>query len=183
MRKQKILLVLAEGFEEIEAITPIDILRRLEFPVTVAGLDSDRIRGSHGVEIGCDTVLSAVPPGDFAAIVLPGGMPGSLHLLESELVRTLLTTFAAAGKFTCAICAAPMVLAQAGLLATKRFTIYPGVKTGVSGVTPVPDPVVRDGSVITGNGPGAATAFALAIAAALGAEDALPELKSGMLLN
>jgi len=168
---QKILLILADGFEEIEALGTADILRRLKFEVVLAGLTARNVTASHGVRVTADALLAEIDPAEFAAAVLPGGLPGATNLRADDRVRDLLRSFHSAGKVTAAICAAPIVLARAGLLDNCRFTMYPA--EGLfqylgAGLRPLPDLAVTDGTVVTGKGPGATPAFAAAIARALG---------------
>ena len=167
----KILEILASGFEEIEAVTPADIWRRLGFEVTLAGLDDMQITGAHGVTLECDALLDEVFDLEFDAVFLPGGMPGSINLRDSEIVCEIVKKMAEAGKVVSAICAAPMVLSQTGVLKNKRFTMYPGMMEFLAqGDIPVSDRAVRDGNVVTGKGPGAVFDFAVEVASALGVD-------------
>ncbi len=159
----KVLVPLAPGFEELEAITVVDLLRRAGIEVVTAGLAAGPVRASRGTVLLPDTTLDDALTQDYDMVVLPGGMPGAKHLNEDARVKALLRRMADRGKFTGAICAAPIVLAEAGLLAGKRVTSYPGfVDTmDLADVTYVHDPVVQDGKVITSRGPGTAMDFAL----------------------
>ena len=173
---KKILLILADGFEEIEAVGTADILRRMKFEVTLAGLNGRQVTASHGTRVMADALLDEADPAEFAALVLPGGMPGAINLYNDSRVEALLREFHRQGKVTAAICAAPMVLDKAGLLDHRRFTMYPDealFRYLKPGHRPQPDMAVTDGMVITGKGPGATPVFAAAIAAALGAPDTL----------
>ena len=164
----KILIVLAPGFEEIEALGTADILRRLSFPVTLAALGNDKIvPGSHQINVTADTRLSEIDPTEFSVVVLPGGMPGARHLRDSADLRQILQSFAAAGKIVAAICAAPIALGAAGLLTDRRYTVYPGFEREIPGGIHTGNRVEADGNIITGNGPGAVFEFATRIAAAL----------------
>ena len=185
MRTQKILLILADGFEEVEALGTVDFLRRLEFPVTLAGVGKTELTAAHGVRVTADRRLADCAGEDFAAVVLPGGMPGAANLRDSALVREVLQRAAAAGRVTAAICAAPIALAAAGLLEGRRFTIYPGCERYQPGMPTAPSTALAevDGTVITGKGPGATFHFAAAIARALGAADGeIDALWNGMFL-
>jgi protein deglycase len=157
----KALIVLAEGFEEVEAITPIDLLRRAEIKVEVAGLAALEVRGSHGIVMRADTVFSRVSllPD---ALVLPGG-PGHKALLNSSLVIELVKQMFSAGKLCAAICAAPTVFGRADILANRRATCFPGDEGGLGGAVFVADPVVVDGNLITSRGAGTAVPFSLEI--------------------
>ena len=163
----KILLLLAPGFEEIEALGTCDVLRRLDMEVTMAALNGREVAGAHGVRVAADAELKDVDAEKFDAAVLPGGMPGAVNLLA---VKDLVRDFARKGKVTAAICAAPLVLSAAGLLAGRTFTMYPGMgKYLKPGEEPTGRPFESDGTVVTGKGPGATFLFAAAVARALGA--------------
>ena len=164
-----ILVILAPGFEEIEAVAPTDIWRRMGFKVTVAGLDDMQVTGAHGIVIEADALLDEVKYLDFDAVFLPGGMPGSTNLRDDERVCALVTDMAQTGKVVSAICAAPMVLSKCSVLKERKFTMYPGMSDFLaSGDVPAADSAVRDGNVVTGKGPGAVFDFASCVAEALG---------------
>ncbi|MBU1664355.1 MAG: DJ-1/PfpI family protein [Gammaproteobacteria bacterium] len=162
---KSVLIPLAPGFEDLEAVTLIDLLRRAGIEVVSAGLHAGLIEGSRGVRIQPDATLDEVMARDFDMIALPGGMPGAEHLKNDARVQTLLRRLGGAGKYTAAICAAPIALAQAGLLEGKRATSYPGFveKLGLPNTTCLDDPVVVDGKVATSRGPGTAMDFALTL--------------------
>lgn len=161
----RVLVPLADGFEEIEAVTVIDLLRRAGIDVVSAGLAPGPVTGSHGITLTPDATLDAVLEQEFDMVALPGGMPGAANLAANEPLLALLCRLADSGRFTAAICAAPGVLAKAGLLAGKRATSFPGfLSPGMApGTTLSGDPVVQDGKVITSRGPGTAMDFALAL--------------------
>jgi len=161
----KVLVPLAEGFEEIEAVAIIDLLRRASIEVHTASLGRLEVTGSHGITVLADTTLATTGPGDYDMIVLPGGMPGTTHLREDERVIALLRQFADDGRYTAAICAAPSVLAHAGLLDGRRATSFPGFLQAGSapGIELTEDAVVVDGKVATSRGPGTAIPFGLAL--------------------
>ena len=162
----KVLLLLAPGFEEIEALGTCDVLHRLNVEVTTASLNGREVAGAHGVRVVADAELKDLDPEIFDAVVLPGGMPGAVNLLA---VKDLVLAFAREGKVTAAICAAPLVLSAAGLLKNRTFTMYPGMgKYLAPGEEPTGRPVETDGTVVTGKGPGATFFFAAAVARALG---------------
>jgi len=168
---KKIAIILADGVEETEFIAVGDILRRLSFSVTVAGLRGLEIEGGHGFMLKADRLLTDCSPAGFDAVFLPGGMPCAMALRDSRTVIDFLKEMDRTGKIVSAICAAPMALGKAGLLAGKRFTMYPGLEKYLpAGCRPVEDAAVRDGRLVTGKGPGAVFAFAKTLAAALGAE-------------
>ncbi len=160
-----VLVPLAQGCEELEAVTVIDLLRRAQITVVTAGLDDQPVRGSRGVRLIPDTTLKTALEQDYDMIVLPGGMPGADHLERDPRLRAALKAAAARGKFIAAICAAPKVLASAGLLADRRATAYPGVldNLNVPGLTRTGEAVTGDGAIITSRGPGTAMDFALTL--------------------
>jgi protein deglycase len=167
----KVLVPLAEGCEELEAVTLIDLLRRAGIEVVAAGLKPGTVRASRGVQLVPDMTLDAALDDDYDMVVLPGGMPGAAHLKEDARILRLLKKIAAEGKYTAAICAAPMVLAEAGVLDGKQATSYPGFLDALPGVTLRTEAVVQDGTVLTSRGPGTAMDFALALVEVLaGAE-------------
>ncbi|MBI1282899.1 MAG: DJ-1 family protein [Thiobacillus sp.] len=167
----KVLVPLADGCEELEAVTIIDLLRRAGIEVVTAGLKPGIVLASRGVQLVPDLSLDVALQDDYDMVVLPGGMPGASHLKADVRIIALLKKMAAAQKFTAAICAAPMVLAEAGILDGKRATCYPGSLDARPAVTLSSEAVVRDGKVLTSRGPGTAMDFALALVEALaGAE-------------
>ncbi len=162
----KALILLAQGFEELEAVTVIDLLRRAKFQVAVLSLREDEATGSRGIRIMTDGNLALLDQQTaFDLVVLPGGQPGADNLAADPRVITLLKTQAAAGRWIAALCAAPKVLAKAGLTQGKRITHYPGALTTQEqqGTTVTGNPVEIDGKLITGRSPGTAMDFALAL--------------------
>ncbi len=161
----RVLVPLAEGCEEIEAVTVIDLLRRAGIEVVSAGLAPGPVTASRGTVLVPDTTLDAVAGEDFDLIVLPGGGPGAERLAADPRVGELLVRAARAGRAIGAICAAPRVLAAAGLLDGRRATSFPGALDGLTipGLDYREDPVVVDGRLITSRGPGTAMDFALAL--------------------
>ena len=161
----RVLIPLADGCEELEAVTLIDLLRRAGFEVVVAALKGKAATGSHGIGIAADNTLDAVAAEDFDLVVLPGGEPGATNLRDDARVAALLKRQAAAGRWVGAICAAPNALAAAGLLDGRKATSYPGYldKDPATGMRFVEQPVVIDGKVVTSRGPGTAMEFALTL--------------------
>ncbi|MGE4453954.1 MAG: DJ-1 family glyoxalase III [Sphaerochaeta sp.] len=158
-----VLVLLAEGFEEVEAITPIDLLRRSGAKVTVASLDTLAVKGSHGIVIHADTTLEACKDKTFTAVVLPGGGQGAKNLAASFPVLEKVIETSQHG-IVGAICAAPaVVLGKTGLLDGKRVTGYPGTESCCPSLKLEDEPCIVDGSLVTGQGPGAAMAFSLAL--------------------
>lgn len=169
----KVLVPLAQGFEDMEAITITDILRRANIDVTTAGLENGAITGSRGTVVLPDTVLDDILDNglelNFDMIVLPGGQPGATNLKNDSRIINLLKKMSAAGKYVGAICAAPGVLAHAGVLSNRRATAYPGTLTeeNYPDITAIDDIVVTDGKIITSRGPGTAIDFSLQLIALL----------------
>jgi protein deglycase len=178
----KVLVPLAAGCEELEAVTIIDLLRRAGVEVVTAGLQPGIVKASRGTQLVPDTILDSVLRDEFDMVVLPGGMPGAQHLKEDSRVQALLKRLAAEGKYTAAICAAPMALAEAGLLSGRKATGYPGVleKLGLPDVVLQNQAVVRDGKVITSRGPGTAMDFALELIETLAGRDKRLEVEAGL---
>lgn len=161
----RVLIPLAQGCEELEAVTIIDLLRRAGIQVLAAGLDNQPVTASRGVVLIPDTDLEQVLDDDFDMIVLPGGLPGADNLDQDPRIHTLLQRMREQGKYTAAICAAPKVLANAGLLADKQATSYPGFIDAMDlpSTRVLEQAVVIDGKVITSRGPGTAMDFALTL--------------------
>lgn len=182
---KKVLVILADGFEEVEALAPIDVLRRSGASVTVAGLKPERgnlVRGAHDVWVRCDVELCDVREDRFDAIVLPGGMPGALNLHKSEVVNSMVLDTYKRGDLVCAICASPaFVLAPTGILDGKKATCYPGCEEKYSHLDFCGERVVRDGNVITGAGPGTALEFGLLISEALFGKEVSSKIHSDMI--
>ncbi len=182
MSDKKVLVPLLDGFEEIEAVTIIDVLRRAELPVIVGGERVGTVRGAHDIEIQTDVALADVDASTLQMIVLPGGMPGSSNLAAHPGVQSLLRDVSRQGDYTCAICAAPIALAAAGLHAGKTVTCYPGFQAQLEGGTFVEDRVVVDGKVATSRGPGTALEFALTLVGMLVGAEAEARLQEQMLV-
>ena len=175
-----VLVPLAEGCEELEAVTIIDLLRRGGVEVVTAGLKPGIVQASRGVQLVPDVTLEVALQDDYDMVVLPGGMPGASHLKDDARIIKLLQKMAAAGKYTAAICAAPMVLAEAGVLDGKRATCYPGFLDGLPGVTISTAAVVQDGKVLTSRGPGTAMDFALALVETLTGAENRRQVEAGL---
>ena len=180
----RVLVPLAEGFEEIEAITVVDLLRRAGIEAHTAALVGLQVTGSHGITVTADLALDAVSADDYDMIVLPGGMPGADHLKRDARVISLLQEFAAAGRYTAAICAAPGVLAHAGLLDGRAATSFRGFLDAGSApdIRLRTDAVVIDGKVVTSRGPGTAIEFGLALIELLRGVPAREQVRSRLQL-
>ncbi len=181
----KVLVPLANGFEEIEAISIIDVLKRAGIDVTVAGLNSIEVVGAYAkIPMKTDTLLENINIEEYDMMVLPGGLPGAEYLAKSDLVKKYINILNEKGKYVGAICAAPWALKEAGVLEGKKHTNYPGFeeKTGVEGYVS-DQKVVVDGNVLTSRGPGTAICFALEIVKHLKGEEVYSQLKTGLLAD
>ncbi len=177
-----VLIPLAQGCEELEAVTVIDLLRRANIKVVTAGLDSDPVHASRGTVLIPDTTLDEALQDDYDMVVLPGGLPGADHLDQDPRIHELLLKMAERGQYIAAICAAPKVLANAGLLNGKNATAYPGTleKMTLQDVALKSDAVVKDGKIITSRGPGTAMDFALELIETLVGVESRAEVEAGL---
>jgi 4-methyl-5(b-hydroxyethyl)-thiazole monophosphate biosynthesis len=175
-----VLVPLAQGCEELEAVTIVDLLRRAGIGVITAGLDDQPVRASRGTVLVPDTALEQALKQEYDMVVLPGGQPGADHLNSDSRIRDLLSRMAAGGRYTAAICAAPKVLASAGLLNGRKVTSFPGVLDGLEGFEYLMDPVVRDGKVVTSRGPGTAMDFALTLIEILAGREKRDEVEAAL---
>lgn len=177
----KIMVLLAEGFEEVEFVTIVDILRRAGVAVTVVGLKSDPIDGSHGIKVMPDTSVDSIIGDQFDGVVLPGGYPGFVNLGDDERVLKLVREMSLSGKYLTAICGAPSVLSKAGVLEGKKVTIHPGVKDQLVTGNYVDQRVVVDGRVVTSQGPGTAMEFSLKLVELFAGRAKMEEVKEDIL--
>ena len=179
----RVLIPLANGCEELEAVTIIDLLRRAGIEVVTAGLTDGPVTASRGVVMIPDHSLDQVLDDDFDMMVLPGGLPGADHLDADPRIHALLQRLAEQGRYTAAICAAPKVLLNAGLLDGHKATAYPGVMDDLMnpGSQYVRDPVVTDGKVVTSRGPGTAMEFALTLIEQLSGADKRKEVEDPLI--
>ena len=177
-------IFLADGFEEVEALTPADYLRRAGIEVTLASIGGKTVKGSHGITVIADAGPEALDA-DYDAVICPGGMPGARYLAESEKVRACILRHQAKGKVVAAICASPAYVLDGSchLLKGRNFTGYPGTESMVQGGHYKKDPVVIDGTIITSAGPGTAGAFAIALIEALLGEAKAEEVRQHTLLR
>jgi len=176
------LVPLAQGCEELEAVTVVDLLRRAGIEVVTAGLDHRPVHASRGVVLVPDTTLDEALQRSYDIVVLPGGLPGADHLADDARIINLLREMAGRGKYTAAICAAPRVLARAGLLDGRRATSFPGALdgAGVPGLDYREQPVVTDGRVITSRGPGTAMDCSLELIERLSGKQKRDEVEAGL---
>jgi 4-methyl-5(b-hydroxyethyl)-thiazole monophosphate biosynthesis len=176
----RVLVPVAQGSEEIEAVTTVDILRRGGVEVVVAGLEEGPVEASRGVVLVPDTTLERALETSYDAVALPGGGPGTERLRDDDRVRDLVRSMAAEGRWVAAICAAPSVLAAAGVLAGRRATGFPGVLEALElpDVDLVAEPVVVDGNIVTSRGPGTAMDFALTLVELLEGAERRREVES-----
>lgn len=174
-----VLVPLAQGCEELEAVTIIDLLRRAGIEVISAGLDTQPVRASRGTVLIPDTDLDTALKQEFDMLVLPGGLPGADHLDGDARIQSLVKAMATKDKYIAAICAAPKVLVSSGVLENKKATAYPGVLDAL-GRTAEADAVVQDGKVITSRGPGTAMDFALKLIEVLVGKAKRDEVEAGL---
>ena len=173
----KVAVILANGFEEIEALTVVDVLRRANITCHMVGFE-DKVTGSHAIQVQADRVFDG-NLSEYDMIVLPGGMPGSAHLRDNESLISELQKCNQGGKKLAAICAAPIALNRAGLLEGKNFTCYDGVQEQIANGHYQKETVVVDGNIITSRGPATALAFAYHLVDTLGGD--AKSLRNGML--
>ncbi len=160
----KVLIFLADGHEEIEALTVVDLLRRAGIDITMVSMNPDRnVTGSHNIRINADITLAEADFDSADMLVLPGGMPGTLNLEANELLMSKVEDFNNAGKYIAAICAAPTVFGHKGLLKGRKACCYPGMHDQLTGAEVSFDKVCADGNIITSRGLGTAIEFALMI--------------------
>lgn len=175
-------VLFADGFEEIEAITLVDVLRRAEIEVLMTGVKGHSVIGAHAIRMEMDTILAELPA-DLDGVILPGGMPGAKNLAENPAVLTLIRELSAQNKWIAAICAAPIALSAAGILQNRRITCYPSFEQQMPEAQYTGAVVETDGQIITARGPGAAFAFALTLVEKLGGADTAERLRHALLLS
>lgn len=180
---RSVIVPLAVGFEEIEAVTVVDILRRAGVKVVLAALEDLHVKGAHGIEIKADKHFCDVEHDSFDMVVLPGGMPGAVHLAECKPLQTLLKDFDAKGKAIAAICAAPLALKRAGVL-KNSYTCYPSFETKINHAGYLCEPkVVRDENITTSKGPSTSMLFALSLVEQLCSKEVMLKLQKELLLD
>ena len=172
---------LADGFEETEALAPVDILRRADIPVTTVGVGGDVIRGSHNVYVKADMNINEFEPDEnMLGVILPGGMPGVKNLFADERVRDAVCFCSACDMYICAICAAPSIPGRMGLLKGKKATCFPGFEGDLTGAETCGDKVVVDGKTITAKGAGCALEFGFTIVGEVENKDLADHIRSSM---
>ena len=180
----KVFIFFADGLEEIEGLTVVDMMRRAGIDISIVSMNGTlKITGSHNIEIGADMLLKDVRSTDGDMFVLPGGLPGTNYLAESAPLAQILKEAAVSGKYVAAICAAPSVLGGLGLLSGKNATCYPGFEDRLTGAKCRTDNVVVDGNIITSRGMGTAIDFSAALVALLTDDSKARALKQSIMFN
>ncbi len=179
---KKALMLFADGYETVEALMVVDILRRGGVEVTMASItEEDYVRSSHDVMVEMNAVLGDVDCMEYDAVILPGGMPGTINLGESEAVKKVVMAMNEAGKIISAICAAPGVLGKYGLLEGKKACSYPDHECNLLGANVVREPVAIDGNIVTSRGLGTAEEFAFALLGILEGEEKVAAIKEAII--
>ncbi|HUV03336.1 MAG TPA: DJ-1 family glyoxalase III [Desulfobacteria bacterium] len=179
----KVVLFLASGFEEIEAMSIVDTLRRAGVEVVVAGLQEGATEGSRGVNVIPNRSIDEIALEEFAAVILPGGSPGYINLGRDRRVLDLVTRAFEEGRIVAAICGAPTVLADLGILKGKKATVCPGKEAELTGAEFVNERVVVDGAVVTSQGPGTAIEFGITLIELLVGKQRAQEVKDDLVAN
>jgi len=180
----KVAIFLAEGFEEIEGLTVVDILRRGGISVDMVSISGAlTVTGSHDITVTVNKLLAEVQMGDYDMVVLPGGMPGTRNLQKCEILTKGLLEFAKTGKAMAAICAAPVVYGGLGLLKGKKACCYPGFEEELEGAEALMEPGVVDGNMITSRGMGTAIPFALQLLEIFNGKEAADKMAEGIIYN
>jgi 4-methyl-5(b-hydroxyethyl)-thiazole monophosphate biosynthesis len=180
---KKILVPLADGFEEIEAVALIDILRRSGLETITASIRNLEVTGAHGIPVIADALLKDMDPDEYVMMVIPGGQPGVNNLLSDEEFMKLLNRFNREDKIIGAICAAPVILGKTGILDGKRATCYPGCENQLGGGEFSKEKVVIDGNIMTSRGPATAADFAFAIVERLKGRETADQVKKATLFE
>lgn len=178
---KKIAVLFATGFEEIEALTPVDVLRRAGFQCDMIGLTDFYVQGSHGIKVEVDSIFNNIELSDYDLIVLPGGMPGATNLREDNNLIKAIQKAVAQNRLVAAICAAPIVLEKAGLLENRQYTCYPGQEKEITTGCHLEENVVVDGQVITSRGAGTSLEFSYKLVEMLGGD--APTLAKSMVFS
>lgn len=177
-----VLVFLADGFEEAEALVPVDMLRRCGLCVkTISIMETKLVTGAHNISVMADEHFASFKADEFSAVILPGGLPGADYLENSEYVREAIAKANAEGKLICAICAAPKVLGACGVLKGKKAVCYPGFEDKLTGAQALEDGVMVDGNIITARAAGKSFDFAFETAKALGREEEALKVRNSVL--
>lgn len=171
-----IAVLLADGFEEIEALTPVDMLRRAGLKVVTIGISGKYATGSHGIKVECDSTADETDPSLFDAVIFPGGMPGATNLDASPFTDVIISEVLKKNGVIGAICAAPLVLGRRGLLNGKQAICYPGFENELTGASVADCEVVTDGKIVTAKGMGVALEFSKALISLLAGEEKAKEI-------
>lgn len=180
---KKVLVALAPGFEEIETITVVDILRRAGARVVLAATEEGPIEGSRGVSVLPNMLIDQIDDNDFDLVVLPGGQPGTTNLQKNEKVKTIIQNMHRSKKQVAAICAAPTILRTAGILKNTTVTSHPSVKDQLQDIDYSEDRVVVDGNIVTSRSPGTALEFALTLVEILFGKDRMDTVNQGIMAH
>lgn len=181
---KRVNIYLAEGFEEIEAITVVDVLRRADIDARMISItDRKEVKGAHGITITSDEVFDEADNNGADMLVLPGGMPGTRHLGEHKGLKEVILGFAELNRPIAAICAAPSILGKLGLLDKKKAVCYPGFEETLKGAVVGEEILSQEGNYITSKGPGTAIYFALRLVEVLKDKETAEELKEGMIVQ
>lgn len=178
-----IAILLADGFEEIEALTPLDILKRAGYDARTVAIGSKIAIGSHGISVICDMTADEVNLDEVSLVIFPGGMPGSLNLDKAEFTDKIIAAVVKNGGRIAAICAAPLILGRRGLLEGKHAVCYPGFEEELRGAIIDSSPVVTDGNITTAKGMGVALSFSLELVRLLSGVAAMKELRDSVIYN
>ena len=179
----KVAVLLAQGFETIEALTVVDVLRRAKIECHMISLDKEVVTSAHKIQVKADTIFSDVIMNDYDMVVLPGGMPGSKNLRDDERVIDTIKKFNDQNKFIASICAGPIALGKAGVLEGKNATCYPSYEDELTGCNFKEDNIVRDGNILTARGPAITLPFSYEILKMLGFEKEAENISNSMLYN
>ena len=180
----KIIVFLADGFEEVEALTVVDYLRRMDIEVDMVSINKEKnVKGAHGIEVVTDKLVGDLDIDEYKGVVIPGGLPGAANLQKSSEVIKVVKELNKQDKLVAAICAGPIVLQEAGVTKDRGFTCYPGFEGNIGDGSYIEKPVVRDKNIITGKGPALAIDFALEIVDYLLGKDKKEKLKNDILYD
>jgi protein deglycase len=177
---KKVVVLLASGFEEIEAVATVDVLRRGGVTVVIAGVDGEELTGANGITVKADVLLSGIDATDYDAVILPGGNGGTMRLCEDAAAQAFIKSFDAQGKTIAAICAAPIALDRAGVL-KDEYTCYPSCEQSIKSSRFVEKTVVESGNIITSRGPGTAIVFGLYLVEKFASKAKAESVKKGLL--